>query len=495
MQQHLNQVVQLVSSYVPNILGAIAILIIGWLLALIISAIIRGVLRKTSLDIRLAKWIGGKEKAEEIPMARYISKTVYYLALLFVLIAFFQALGLTIITEPLNQFLTQVFAFAPQILAAVALLVVAWILASFLRMIILRSLSKLKVDERFGDQADLEKDKQVPLSKTIANAVYWLIFLLFLPAILDSLELKGLLGSVQGMTNEILEFFPNIFTSALILIIGWFLATIVKRITVNLSAAVGIDRLSEKVGLVTVLGKKKSSEVLGVIVYVLILIPVLISTLEALSLEAITQPASNMLHMILSALPIVFAAALIIIVSYIVGKILSTLVSNLLTSIGFNSIWVKLGLAKEEKVEKNTPSNFIGYLVLIAIIFFASIEALRILNFENVAQIVSQFTVFAGNILLGVIIFAIGLFLANLVSKKIRESKMSQANLYAVMTRIAILVLVISMALREMGFANEIIIVAFGLCLGAIAIATAVAFGIGGRDIAAQKLNEWTKKL
>ena len=46
-----------------------------------------------------------------------------------------------------------------------------------------------------------------------------------------------------------------------------------------------------------------------------------------------------------------------------------------------------------------------------------------------------------------------------------------------------------------MGLANEIISLAFGLLLGAVAVAGAIAFGIGGREIAARKLNEWTKSI
>jgi hypothetical protein len=58
--------------------------------------------------------------------------------------------------------------------------------------------------------------------------------------------------------------------------------------------------------------------------------------------------------------------------------------------------------------------------------------------------------------------------------------------------RIAILVLAGSIAIRYMGLANEIVNLAFGLTLGAVAVAVAIAFGIGGRNVAARKLEEWT---
>ncbi|MFH2012088.1 MAG: mechanosensitive ion channel [Pseudomonadota bacterium] len=496
MQQYINKALELVGAYVPNLVGAIAILILGWLVALAFSSILTRILRRTKLSQRIAQLISKEDEEKEVPVELYISKAFYYLILIFVLVAFFQTLGLTIVTDPLNQLLTQIFAYAPQIIGAILLLILAWALATILRLIVSKLLTTLKIDERLGEKTGVEeKEKTLPLTKTISNAVYWLVFLFFLLAILGSLQLQGLLDPIKSMTDKMLAYLPNIFSAGLILLIGWILATIIKRIVVNLLSAIGTDRLIERVGLTTVLGKQKLSDILGLIVYILILIPILISALQALELESITQPATNMLNSILLALPAIFAATMIIVVSYVVGKLIAKLVTDLLTGLGFNGIMVKLGLAKEETKEQKTPSEFVGYLVLIGILFFASIEALRLLNFENVANLISQFTVFAGKILLGLIIMGIGLFIANLVSDRIKAGKSSQSSVYALFARIAILVLVGAMALQEMGFANDIIITAFGLGMGALAIAAAIAFGIGGKDIAARELEKWVDSM
>jgi hypothetical protein len=70
--------------------------------------------------------------------------------------------------------------------------------------------------------------------------------------------------------------------AGLILLVGWFVARIVQRIVTNLLAAVGVDRLSEQVGVAKALGKQKLSGVIGLLLYILILIPVLIAALDAL---------------------------------------------------------------------------------------------------------------------------------------------------------------------------------------------------------------------
>jgi hypothetical protein len=486
---------QLVGGYIPNLIAALAILIVGWLVALIVSAIVRGVLRRTTLDDRLARWIMGEKAAEGVEVERQIARGVYYLIMLFVLIAFFQALGLTLITEPLNRLLIQVFQYAPRLLGAGLLLFIAWIVASALKLVISRVLSVAKIDERLGSSAALEEEKRVPLAQTLGNAVYWLVFLLFLPAVLGALELEGLLEPVQGMINQILGFLPNIFAAGLILAIGWFIARIVQQIVTNLLAAVGADRLSERVGLASVLGKQQLSGLLGLVVYVLILIPVLIAALNALALEAITQPASNMLNAILEAIPAIFASILVVVIAYVVGRVVAGLITNLLTGVGFNAVLARLGLGQELGEGERTLAEIVGYLVLVAIMLFAAIEASRLLGFVLLADLVSEFTAFAGQVVLGLIIFAIGLYLANLAANTVQASGAAQAGLLALVARVSILVLAGAMALRQMGLANEIINLAFGLLLGAIAVAVALAFGLGGREAAAREVEGWLQSI
>jgi hypothetical protein len=495
MQVILDQITRLVGAYIPNLVAALAILIVGWLVALIVSAIVRGVLRRTSLDNRLARWIMGEKAAEGVEMERQIARGVYYLIMIFVLIAFFQALGLTLITEPLNQLLIQVFQYAPRLLGAGLLLLVAWIVASVLKFALSRVLTAAKIDERLGSEAGLEEEERVPLAQTLGNAVYWLVFLLFLPAVLSALELEGLLQPVQGMINQILGFLPNIFAAGLILAVGWFVARIVQQIVTNLLAAIGADRLSERVGLAPVLGERRLSGLLGLVVYILILIPVLIAALNALALEAITQPASNMLNAILEAIPAIFAAILVVVIAYVVGRVVAGLIANLLAGVGFNAILARLGLGKEPAEGERTPSEIVGYLVLVAIMLFAAIEASRLLGFVLLADLVTEFTAFAGQVVLGLIIFTIGLYLANLAANTVQASGAAQAGWLAMTARVSILVLAGAMALRQMGLANEIINLAFGLLLGAIAVAVALAFGLGGREIAAREVEGWLQSL
>ena len=297
------------------------------------------------------------------------------------------------------------------------------------------------------------------------------------------------------MVDEILGFLPNLFAAGLILVIGWFVARIVQRVVANLLAAVGVDRLSEQVGIAAALGEQKLSGLIGLLVYVLILIPVLIAGLDALEMEAITQPASEMLDTILGAIPAIFGAFLVLAIAYVVGRVVSGLITNLLTGFGFNAILARLGLGQEPGEGQRTPAQIVGYLVLVAIMFFAAIEALRLLNFDLLATGLAQFTGFAGQVILGLIIFAIGLYLANLAATTINATGTAHAGFLALAARIAIMVFAGAIGLQRMGLANEIVNMAFTLLLGAIAVAGALAFGLGGREIAARELDGWIESI
>ncbi len=293
------------------------------------------------------------------------------------------------------------------------------------------------------------------------------------------------------MIGKTLSFLPNLFAAALILGIGWLAARIIQRICTNLLAAIGTDALSERVGLTPILGEKRLSGMLGLIIYILVLLPILVASLGALQLQAVTEPASEMLRMVLTALPAIFAAALVIFVAYIVGRVVATLMTNLLAGLGFDRLPAKLGLKMEHVEGRRTPSEMTGYLVLVATILFAIMQALPILGFDMIAGLIAQFLVFAGHVVVGLIIFAIGLYLANLAAVTVQSSQIRQANLVALVARTSIIILAAAMSLRQMGLANEIINSAFVILMGATGVALALAFGLGGREAAGKALEEF----
>ncbi|MBD2772226.1 mechanosensitive ion channel [Iningainema tapete] len=488
--------------FLPRLLGAVAILLIGWVIAAIAAGVTRSLLNRTNIDNRIASGVTGGRDVPQIE--KIISSLVFWAIFLVTVVAVLDTLDLRVASQPLNSFLNQIGYFLPKLVGALILLGIAWLLATIVKLVTIRGLEALRIDERFNPPADNAPPSlnQLSLAQTIGNALYWFIFLLFLIPILDTLELRQALLPVQTLITQILSVLPNILGAIVIAAIGWFVANVVRRIVTNLLATTGIDQLGTRFGLSSASSVQSLSSIIGTIVYVLILIPVAIAALNALRIDAISVPAIAMLQQILNALPAIFTAIAILIVAYFVGRFVSELVTNILTNLGFDNIFAALGLPTPTRrvvippptttpVQTRTPSEIVGIIVLVGIMLFATVAAVNILNIPALTVLVTGIIIILGRILSGLIVFAVGLFLANLAYGIITSSGDRQARILGQVARIAIIALVSAMALQQIGLASDIVNLAFGLLLGAIAVAIALSFGLGARDIAREQVIQW----
>ncbi|MEG4532691.1 mechanosensitive ion channel [Microcoleus sp. D2_18a_D3] len=499
-------------SNIENLLWAVGILLVGLIVSAVVSSIVGGLLKKTTIDNRLAAWITGRPEGAETPQVeKWISTAVFWIIFIFFLIAFFDRLNLTAVSQPLNTFLNQITGFLPKLAGALIWLGIAWVLATVAKMAVSRVMRTFSVDERLNQEVGAApSERPLLLSDTVANALYWFIFLLFLPLILDSLEMQQALLPVNNLLNQILAAIPKILEAVLIGFVGWLLAMVVRRIVTNLLAAAGADGLGARFGISRTSGGQSLSWIAGTIVYVLILIPTAIAALNALEIQAISQPAVAMLNDILGAVPKIFTAALILALAYLLGRWVGDLVTNILTGIGFNNVFSWLGvqppkqslrlppssidpeatILQEPELPARTPSELVGIVVQVGIMLFAVVAATDVLQIPALTAIVSGIVLVAGRVLAGLVVFAIGLYLANLAFSLIASSGTRQARLLGQTARIAIIAFVSALALQQMGIGSDIVNLAFGLLLGAIAVGIALAFGLGGREIAADQIRE-----
>ncbi|WP_392530561.1 mechanosensitive ion channel [Nostoc sp. C117] len=499
-------IVQQLILFMPRVLGAVAILFLGWLIAAILATITQKILKRTNIDNHIAAGVTGRQDLPQVE--KLISDLVFWIIILLTAVAVLQTLNLEVASRPLNSFLDQLIGFLPKLVGAGILLATAWVLATIVKIFTVRLLQAFNLDERLNPEpADSTPSlNQLSLSETIGSVLYWFIFLLFLAPILDTLGLKEALQPVQALITKILVILPNILAAGLIAAVGWFIANVVRRIVTNLLASTGIDHLGSRFGLSSTAGVQPLSSIIGTIVYILILIPVAIAALDALQIEAISRPAIAMLQQVLNALPAIFTAVAILLVAYFVGRFVGDLVTSILTNLGFNNIFTVLGLTTSTRrivisteptepipshIPTRTPSEIVGIVTLVGIMLFATVAAVNILNIPALTALVSGILIIFGRILAGLVIFAIGLFLANLAFNIITSSGERQAEILGQVARISIIALVSAMALQQIGVASDIVNLAFGLLLGAIAVAIALAFGLGGRDIAREQVQEW----
>jgi len=508
-----------------NLIGAIAILIVGWIVAAIVSKVVKSLLSRTDIDNRIARSITGQtDSTQELKVEKVISSVVFWIILLIAIVAFLDALNLTTVSQPLNTFLSQVFGFLPKLGSAAILAAIAWLLATLAKTLVTRSARSFNLDQRVAQTTDAAvPENQFLLSETLGNVLYWFIFLFFLPLILGVLDLQGPLQPVQNLLNDILSALPRIFKAVLIGVIGWVLARVVRGIVTNLLAATGIDRIGTQFGLRRSTGSQSLSWLTGTLVYVLILIPTAIAALDALQIPAISGPATSMLNQILSAIPQIFTAVLILLIAYVVARFIADLVKNLLAGVGFDNVFYWIGLSSTpaattpttpsedvrsvdvgttsapqpsvSPISVRTPSDIAGIVVLVGIMLFATVAATNVLNIPALTAILSGLLLVFGRVLSGLVVFAVGLYLANLAFNLINSSGNSQSRVLAQTARIAIIALVAAMALQQMGIAASIVNLAFGLLLGAIAVAIALAFGLGCRGIAAERMASWLQSF
>ncbi len=400
------------------------------------------------------------------------------------------------------------YEWAPRIAIALVIIIVAHFAAKAVKWAIAKGFDRVPFFSRKDSDGPGGAKPSADVGERVGEVGYWLVWLLGLMAALNVLTLTAIVAPLNDMVRGFLAYLPNVVGAVLIFVIGFALATIVRRMVEATVDAVDLDRRLMDAGLTHSPRGPGLTRLLGLLVFTLIIIPVSIAALDALSIEAISAPAISMLNDILLTIPRVIGAALIIFIAYVIGRWIMTLTEEGLKSFGFDAIIGSIANAEPIRVGREKmdltpgvdtfdfkgfpPSRMIGLAVLIGIVLFAAVEAARLLEFGAMAAMLSEVLALATRVLFGAVIIALGVLLANiLAAATVREGKPS-SEILSVFVRWGIIALATAVGLRFMGLANDIIVLAFGLVLGAVAVAVAVSFGIGGRDAAKRLVDRWT---
>ncbi len=464
---------------IGSIIGAILIFIIGWLVALGIAALVRGVLSKINLNQRMNSSTGKSYDLEGI-----ISKIVFWFIFIIAIAGALSQLNLNSISTPFANMVNQVLTFIPNIIAAVAVGVVGWVIATVARTAINAALAKTSMDERLSAKAGVK-----PMSSTIADMVYWFILLIVLTMVLGQLELDGLFAPLTNMVDKIFSFIPNILIAGVVFVVGYIIAKVVRGIVTNLVSTFDVQKLATKAGLSE---QNSLPNIAGSLAFLVVIIPTIIAALNALKIDVIARPATNMLNKIMEALPNIFMAAAILIVTFYVVRMVANIIKGLLENTQINQLPAKVGL--EQTMGDKKISDLVGYAIIFFAMLFAAIAAADLLGFEPISAIITMFIAFGANIILGAVILFIGFWLANIIAGVVERSEQGSQFL-ANIVRVLIMGLVLAMGLKAMGIADSIVNLAFGLTLGAVAVAFALSFGLGGQEAAARFLRKMQDKM
>ncbi len=375
-----------------------------------------------------------------------------------------------------------------QTLLEAALILVGFVLAAYL----VRWLFAKAIDSTgFAKKAAAASEgdgKSVGLGKSIGSAAFWIIILIGLVQALDRLGLEQIVGPLNNMFDTIFAYLPNLIGAALIFAVFLIVANVVKQ--ASKAVLVFADPLPAKAGLAS--GPVDVSGVTSNILFALIAILGGIAAFDVLDINAISGPANEMLSSIVSAIPRILLAVIILGIFYFIARFVSGLIRKTAPSLNLDEAVQSLGLLKGADKGVNMTSILSG-LAMFFIMLLGLIQALRVLDFAPLTEAMSIILDMGTQIVFGAIIIAAGVFLANLVSNAMAATGSGATDTAAMVVKWVIIVLASILGISRMGLdptGGEFILYAALALLAGTALAGGLAFGIGGRDWAAAQLEK-----
>jgi hypothetical protein len=394
----------------------------------------------------------------------------------------------------------QLILWGPKILIAILILIATWIVARAVKWVLQKAIDRTPALRKHTTGGP--KETVGHQLGTIAKLIIWLVGIM---AALQFLGFPQILAPINELISEIFAFLPRLIGAGLIFFVGLILAKIVRQLAETALTAVNIDGLLARIGIGDTSGTVRTdpasvppgaapgatrasiARAVGVLLYALIIIPIAIGALQVLGIEAISGPATAMLNEILAAIPRVLAAALWLGIAFIAARFLKTIIEAILPPTGFDQAIQSTGVLPANA----SPSRIVANIAMIAVILAASIEAAKQLGGGTIAIFLAQVTELGGKVIFGTLIIVAGIFLARIISGLV-GSGTGEGGFAQTLVRYAIIALFTAIGLTFMGLADQIVMMAFGLILGSAAVATAIAFGLGGRDAAGRVLERWS---
>ena len=394
---------------------------------------------------------------------------------------------------------SQLIYWGPKVLIALAILVATWIVARAAKWVIQKAIDKSPAlrkhvtgtpEETVGHQLGV-----------IAKLIIWLVGIM---AALSFLGVGQILAPINNLLNQIFTFLPRLIGAGLIFYVGLIVARILRRLTETVITTLNVDGLMSRLDVsgssqpaaaatasdstTPVTTRANLARAAGITVFALIIFPISIAALQALEIESLSGPLTTLFDQILSAIPPILSALLWIGIAFVAARFVKSIIEAVLPALGFDRAIQSIGVLPANA----SASRILGNVAMIAIILLASIEAAKQLGGDTIAIFLAQVTALGGKVIFGSLIIVAGIFLARIISSLV-GSGTGEGGYAQTIVRYSIIALFTAIGLTFMGLADQIVMMAFGLILGAAAVAAALAFGLGGRDAAARHLERWQR--
>lgn len=384
--------------------------------------------------------------------------------------------------ETIHVITENILRFMPNILGAIVVLIIGWLIARGVKTVVIKLLKKTSWDEKILSKTDIGNT-----NKFLGNIFYYVIMIIVIMVVLELLGVSQVLTPLENMVTEILSFVPSIIAGILIAFAGYLLAKFVSNL-INLGGSF-LDKLVDKTGF------KDTDTLVNIIqkvIFILIFVPFLIQAFNVLNIKSISVPANNILLRFTDLIGEVLVASAILVLFVWGGKYLTNLIQDLLKSMKIDSLSEKIQLNKIIG-DKQSLAKILSNVCYFFIVFFGIITAVEILKLDHLTYILNEILTLTGQIIFGLLIMAIGNYISLLIYNMV--SKSNNNSFIGGIVRVASLALFITIALRTMGIANEIVEIAFTFIMGAIAVTVALSYGLGGREAAGEHFKEILQKM
>lgn len=377
-------------------------------------------------------------------------------------------------------------AFGPQVVGAIIILAVAYILALVVRAVLGAAIDRIP----FVANANKKKAAEKSIGGSIGSAGFWIVILIGLVMALERLGMKSVSDSIRVTIDQIFAYLPQIIGATITFFVFVIVARVARQaVTATLEVA-HADELPKKIGLAA--GPVAITSMLGAIVFALIIIPGGVAALEVLDIDAITGPAVGMLNSVMGAIPDIAVAAIIIGIFALIAKFVTDLGKKILPNTGIDGAVAKLGLL-EEADSGITASTIVAQIAGLVILLLGLIQGMKTLGFEPLTEALDIVLSIGSNILFGSVIILAGVLVSGVVAKAMTATGGAASDLVAKIARYIIVVLSVILGVSRMGLdpSGSFITDASLIILIGTALAGGIAFGLGGKDWAARQLDRW----
>jgi hypothetical protein len=199
-------------------------------------------------------------------------------------------------------------------------------------------------------------------------------------------------------------------------------------------------------------------------------------------------------------LPNLFFAVAIIVLGWVICNVIKRIVVRVLKVCQFDTLADRAGIrrALERGGIKQSASDIVGLLVFWFLFLIAIVTTLETLNLSGATDTLHTIYLYIPKIVAALVVLILGLYLANFLETVTRTSLatagLHQAASIGRAAYVGTVVFVVAGIFEILDIASEIVIWAFILVFGAICLALALAFGLGGREVAGRYLEKWLEE-